>query len=69
MTLLKDLANQTGVFAEVKPIAVNGDYPGSILSAMLQNRQCVIDVLINWALAHDSNDAAHTMFNLAELPL
>ena len=69
MTLLKYLANQTRVFSEVKPIADNRDYPGSILSPMLQNRQCVIYVLINRALSYDSNDAAHTMFNLAELPL
>jgi len=68
MTLMEDLANQTRVFSEVKPIPVSRDYPGSILSAMLQDRQCVIYVLIDRALAYDSNDAAHTMFNLAELP-
>jgi hypothetical protein len=42
MTLMEDLANQTRVFSEVKPIPVNRNYPGSILSAMLQDRQCVI---------------------------
>jgi hypothetical protein len=35
MTLLKYLANQTRVFSEVKPIAVDRDYARSILSAML----------------------------------
>jgi hypothetical protein len=44
---MEDVANQTIVLAQAQLIAVAGHDAGRVLSAVLQNRQRIIDGLVN----------------------
>ena len=55
----KDIAHQTGILAQVELVALGRDDPRGILTAMLKHQQGVIEGLVDGALAHDANDAAH----------
>ena len=59
MTLLEDIAHQTGFLAQEDLVAVGGHDARSILTAVLQHRQRVIDALIDRAGARNTDDATH----------
>lgn len=56
---LEHVLYQTIAFMHVESIAVARDDTGSILTAMLQHQQSVIQQLIDRAFTDYSNDSAH----------
>ena len=55
----ENVAHQTFVLVHVECASVGSDDTGSILPAMLQHRQAVIQELIDRTFGNDSNDTAH----------
>ena len=50
----KHVTHQATAFVHIEGVAIGGDNPGGILSAMLQDLQAVVEELIDRALADDS---------------
>lgn len=59
VALLEDVADQAVVLAQVQLIVMAGDDTGSVLAAMLEDGERVIQRLIDVRLAHDTDDATH----------
>ncbi len=57
--LLKHIAHQPRILAHEEFAVLRGHDAGGILAAMLQNRQRVIDSLIDRAYAHHSDNSTH----------
>ena len=57
--LLKHIAHQPGVLAHEQLAGLAGHDAGGILAAVLQNRQRVIDPLIDRTHTDHSDDSAH----------
>ncbi len=56
---MKHIAHHAILLAEIKPAVMGCHNAGGILTAMLQYRQCVIEVLVNRALACNTHNTAH----------
>ena len=59
--LMEHIADQAVAFPEVQLVAVAGDDARRVLTAMLQHRKRVIELLIDVLVTYDSNDAAHSL--------
>ena len=55
----KDISNQAVGLMHRERVAMHRGNAGSILSAMLQEQQGIIEKLIYWGMGNCSNDAAH----------
>ncbi len=56
---LKHVPDETVVLAQVDAMAIAGDHAGRVLTAMLNDRQAVVDGLVDRPVAQDSNYSAH----------
>ena len=58
------LTNLALCLKQMKLTSIGGGHAGGILTAVLEQQQCVVDVLINRFLRDDSDDAAHAICSL-----
>jgi hypothetical protein len=58
---VEGITHQAVTLAEVQMAAVTGHNACRILAAVLQYRQAVIDLLVDWPVGHDADDAAHNL--------
>ena len=59
--LLEDISDQAIAFAQVQFMAIAGNHARSVLSAMLQNSQSVVNLLIYRTTGDDADDATHNL--------
>ncbi|MNF30238.1 hypothetical protein D3C84_109660 [compost metagenome] len=59
MALMKDVAHQAIVLAQEQPAVMTGDDTGSILAAVLEDGQAVIQRLIDVRFTDDTDNATH----------
>ncbi len=56
---VEDVADESGAFVQAQTIAVDGGDAGGILTAMLQNRERVVQGRRDVGFAYDADDSAH----------
>ena len=61
VALLEDIAHQAVLLAHEQLAVVAGHDARGILAAVLQDRQRVIDLLIDWRVPDDADDSAHSL--------
>jgi len=61
VVLLEYIPHQAIAFAQVQFMTVAGNHACSILSAMLKNGQCVVNLLIYRTMGDDADDATHNL--------
>jgi hypothetical protein len=67
VVLLKDIAHQAAAFAHAQlTLARGGGDAGSILAAVLQHRERIIETLVYGAGANNADDAAHELSALRD---
>jgi len=59
MALLKDVAHKPVVLTQMDTLVVAGENASGILTAMLQNKQTLIQGLVHRAFGNNADDAAH----------
>jgi hypothetical protein len=59
MTLAKHIANQPVALALLQTVVTPGYDAGSILTAVLQDSECIVNRLIHGLATNDSDDTAH----------
>jgi hypothetical protein len=59
MTRLKYVLHQAIIFMHVKGIAITGDYPCRILTAMLQDKQTIVQQLVNRVFTDNTDNSTH----------
>ena len=59
--LLEDISDQAIAFAQVQFMAIAGNHARSVLPAVLQNSQSVVNLLIYRTTGDDADDATHNL--------
>jgi hypothetical protein len=59
VTLLEHVTHQAHVLAQVQLAVVLGHDAGRVLAAVLQHGQRVVELLVDGAEAHDTDESAH----------
>jgi hypothetical protein len=61
--LSEHIPNQAIALSEIQAITFTGDDAGSILTPMLKNDQCIVQILIDVGTSHHPHNSAHTILS------
>src|SRR5690606_39025962 len=62
MMTVKHVADEAALLAQVKAVALASDESGRVLSPMLQQRQCFVEILIDISFGNNANDTTHNCY-------
>src|SRR5690606_40400903 len=60
MPVAEHVAHHAVVLAQEQAVTVAGDNAGSVLAALLRNREAIINCLVDVGTANDANNTAHS---------